>query len=107
MHHHVPVAAHAASGTSVCSATSIAVHIEDVHVPTTYGHFYLFGKLGNERCVTPLFSLASFLSCVPPADRGWVVQGMRLPFVHRPGAGRTDAAPERRVRCVKKLLHAT
>ena len=44
VHHHVPVAAHEASGTSISWKQPIAVHTEDLHVSRLYGHFCLFGK---------------------------------------------------------------
>ncbi len=95
VHHHVPIAKHASSGTSVSFKSPIAVHVEDVHYQHLYGHFTLYGKLGNEQCLTPLMSMASFLSLIPERVRERVVCGMRLHYLHRPGAGRVDGAAER------------
>ena len=97
VHQHVPVAAHAESGTSVSFRRPIAVHTEDLHVPRLYGHFTLFGKLGNAEAHTPLWTVRSFLARIPAGERPWVTRAMALPFLMRPGAGRMDAADERLV----------
>lgn len=97
IHYHVPVEMRKDSGTSVSFISPIACHTEDLHAEFQHDLFFLFGKLGNPMAKTPLISFTGFLSCIPEKDRLWVLEGMRLPFLYRPGAGRTDAAVERRV----------
>lgn len=97
IHHHVPVAAHACSGTSVSWRRPIAVHTEDLHASRLHGHFTLFGKMGNASARTPLWTVRSFLAVIPPSDLEWVLRAMALPYLLRPGAGRMDSAQERLV----------
>jgi hypothetical protein len=94
-HHHVPILGFEKSATSVSSISSIFFHNEDIHFPDLYGHFTLLGKLGNPHATTPLMTLRSFMSEIPESDREWLIKGMHLPFLNRPGAGRIDDAAER------------
>ncbi len=74
------------------------MHSEDPHNAAFYGSFFLYGRLGNPGCATPLWSCASLLSSFEDgATRARVVEGMKLPYLHRPGAGRVDDAAERLV----------
>ncbi len=103
VHQHVPMNEHAESGTSVSFRRPIAVHTEDMHVQRVYGHFALFGKLGNAAAHTPLRTVRSFLARIRADERGWVQRAMALPFLMRPGAGRMDAAAERLVASMLEL----
>jgi hypothetical protein len=64
VHHHVPVRAHAASGTSVCWQKPIAVHTEDLHAGRLFGHFTLFGKCVAAAPAAPAQRYASACTCV-------------------------------------------
>ncbi len=89
-HVHTQVKGFERSGTSVCSVSQISWHTEDAHRWPSHGFFMLLGVMGNEAALTPLIPPRSFMSVLPEAYRSRLIDGMHLPYLNRPGAGRSD-----------------